>query len=268
MRSGIDRERELMLLNGTIECGGYVLPLKDTVEFSLSSTTIAAVADLAAPYVLTEDDGETVVASFAGYAQTAVYLGTEEGSVRMRAARELPTESKEAIEAVEANVAALTTRVTTTEATAAEAMETAEGAAASANPQLVTLAAYQLPAITPDMSVTEVAGVSTLLPEWREGVHYTKGEAMRHEGKVYRAAQDIPESQGIYPPGEGTESLYTLIDLAPDGIRVWHTVTDATNSFALGEKAHYPDAEGPVYVSKRNGNTSEPGTDEWWELAE
>jgi len=23
-----------------------------------------------------------------------------------------------------------------------------------------------------------------------------------------------------------------------------------------------------VVVSKRNGNTSEPGTDEWWELAE
>ena len=121
-----------MLLNG-IKCGGYVLPLKDTVEFSLADTTIAAVADLSAPYVLTEDDGETVVASFAGYAQTAVYLGTEEGSVRMRAARELPTESKEAIEAVEANVAALTTRMTTTEATADEAKATVDTAAASMN---------------------------------------------------------------------------------------------------------------------------------------
>ena len=29
-----------------------------------------------------------------------------------------------------------------------------------------------------------------------------------------------------------------------------------------------PDADGAIYVSKRDGNTSEPGTDEWWELAE
>lgn len=36
----------------------------------------------------------------------------------------------------------------------------------------------------------------------------------------------------------------------------------------VGETRHYPDADGPVYVSKRDGNTSEPGTDEWWTLAE
>lgn len=35
----------------------------------------------------------------------------------------------------------------------------------------------------------------------------------------------------------------------------------------LGEKAHHPGEDGPVYVSKRDGNTSEPGTDEWRGLA-
>ena len=127
------------LLNG-ITCGGYVLPLKDTVEFSLADTTIAEVAQLEAPYVVTEDDGGTVVASFAGYVQTAVYLGTEEGSVRMRAARELPTESKEAIEAVEANMGALSAKVTATDAKvtatdakADEAKATADTTAASMN---------------------------------------------------------------------------------------------------------------------------------------
>ena len=120
-----------MLLNDTIQCGGYVLPLKDCVEFSLSSTTIAAVAQLEAPYVLTE--GEDVVASFAGYVQTAVYLGSEEGSVRLRAARDLPTESKDAIEAVEANLSALSTQLTATDAKADEAKTTADTAAASVN---------------------------------------------------------------------------------------------------------------------------------------
>ena len=115
-----------MLLNGTIECGGFVLPMKDCVEFSLADTTIAAAAQLEAPYVLTE--GEDVVASFAGYVQTAVYLGTEEGSVRMRAARELPTESKDAIEAVEANLGVLSAQVTATDAKADEAKTAADEA--------------------------------------------------------------------------------------------------------------------------------------------
>ena len=256
-----------MLLNG-ITCGGYVLPLKDCVEFSLADTTIAAVADLSAPYVLTEDDGETVVASFAGYAQTAVYLGTEEGSVRMRAARELPTESKEAIEAVEANVAALTTRVTTTEATAAEAKQTAEGAAASASPSVRAASALYVNAST-TLTNSQLGDVRDLIEDFVQGAEYEKGAIRKYDEKFWRMAQKIDSTTSqTYQPGTGTESLYTLIDLAADGIRIWHAPTDATNSFALGEKAHHPGEDGPVYVSKRDGNTSEPGTDRWWELSE
>ena len=90
-----------------------------------------------------------------------------------------------------------------------------------------------------------------------------------YDGKYYRMAQDINSTTSTtYQPGTGTESLYTLIDLAPDGIRIWHTVTNAEDSFTLGELCHYPDAEGPIYVSKRVGNTSVPGTDQWWGLQE
>ncbi|OUO32133.1 hypothetical protein [Olsenella sp. An293] len=255
-----------MLLNGTIECGGYVLPLKDTVEFSLTGTTIAATAQLEAPYVLTE--GEDTVASFAGYVQTAVYLGTEEGSVRMRAARELPTESKEAIEAVEANLSALTTRVTTTEATATEAKETAEGAAASASPSVRAASVLYVNAST-TLTNSQLGDVRDLIEDFVQGAEYEKGAIRKYDGKFWRMAQKITSTTSqTYLPGTGTESLYTLIDLAADGIRVWHAPTDATNSFALGEKAHHPGEDGPVYVSKRDGNTSEPGTDQWWVLAE
>lgn len=261
-----------MLLNG-ITCGGYVLPLKDTVEFSLADTTISAVADLAAPYVVTEDDGETVVASFAGYAQTAVYLGTEEGSVRMRAARELPTESKEAIEAVEANLTALSTQLTATDAkaetaktTAAEAKQTAEGAAASASPSVRAASALYVNAST-TLTNSQLGDVRDLIEDFVQGGEYEKGAIRKYDGKFWRMAQKIDSTTSqTYLPGTGTESLYTLIDLAADGIRIWHTVTDSTNSFAFGEKAHHPGEDGPVYVSKRDGNTSEPGTDEWWEL--
>lgn len=259
-----------MLLNDTIECGGYVFPLKDCVEFSLAGTTIAAAAQLEAPYVVTE--GEDVVASFAGYVQTAVYLGSEKGSVRLRAARDLPTESKDAIEAVEANLGVLSAQVSATDAKADEAKtaadETKDAAAqAGTDPQVKAASAMYVNAQA--LSNTQLADVRDLIEDFVQGAEYEQGWVRRHEGKYYRMAQKITSTTSqTYLPGTGTESLYTLIDLAPDGIRVWHAPTDATNSFALGEKAHYPDADGPVYVSGREGNTSEPGTDEWWTLAE
>lgn len=252
-----------MLLNGTIECGGYVLPLKDTVEFSLAGTTIAEAAQLEAPYVLTE--GEGTVASFAGYVQTAVYLGSEEGSVRLRAARDLPTESRDAIEALEANMGVLSTKVDATDAKADEAKEIASQA--GTDPQVK--AAFAMYVNAQPLSNTQLADVRDLIEDFVQGAEYEQGWVRRYGGKYYRMAQKITSTTSqTYLPGAGTESLYTLIDLAPDGVRVWHAPTDATNSFALGERAHYPDADGPIYVSGREGNTSEPGTDEWWTLAE
>lgn len=117
------------------------------------------------------------------------------------------------------------------------------------------------------MTSSEVGSVLDLIADFEPGAEYAKGQVRRHDGKYWRMAKDIDATTSqTYQPGAGTESLYTLIDLAPDGVRVWHAVTGSTDSFELGERCHYPDADGPVYVSKRNGNDSEPGTDEWWEL--
>lgn len=116
------------------------------------------------------------------------------------------------------------------------------------------------------MTTSQAVSVIDFIDEWAAGMVYPKGKYLRYQGKLYRTAQEINPSYEHYAPGVGMESLYTLIDLADDGIRVWHMPTDATNSFALGEICHYPDADGQIYVSQRNGNTSEPGTDEWWVL--
>ena len=98
-----------MLLNG-IKCGGFVTPQKDVVEFSLAETTIAAASALdGADLAITEDDGETVVASFKGYEVTGVWESN--GAVRLRAARALEADSKAAIEALETNLASVTAKV-------------------------------------------------------------------------------------------------------------------------------------------------------------
>lgn len=250
------------LLNG-IPCDGIKWQGKDSVEFSLTCTYDEA-ASVRAPLVVT-DGGETV-ASFEGMEPVGVWSSGE--SFRLRASRELTDQAEQSIHALETNLTALTTKVGTVETTATEAKQTAEGAAASASPSVRAASALYVNAST-TLTNSQLGDVRDLIEDFVQGGEYAKGAIRKYDGKFWRMAQKIDSTTSqTYLPGTGTESLYTLIDLAADGIRIWHAPTDATNSFALGEKCHHPGEDGPVYVSKRNGNTSEPGTDEWWELAE
>lgn len=277
-----------MKLN-TIDVAGWVFPGKDVVEFSLMNTTVPAAAALDGQTLqVFDDNGEDVVASFAGYEVTGVW---ESGNaVRLRASRELNTEVSDVVESVEKNFEALNATVTqkladvdenvdTMNTAVAEAKQTATNAQNSAqaaqeaaesaqtDPTVIAAATMYVNAV--GLTNSEIADVRDLIKDFVAGEEYKKGWIRRYEGKYYRMAQDINSTTSTtYKPGTGTESLYTLIDLAPDGIRIWHTVTNAEDSFTLGELCHYPDAEGPIYVSKRVGNTSVPGTDKWWELRE
>lgn len=275
-----------MKLN-TIDVAGWVFPGKDMVEFSLMNTTVPAAAALDGQTLqVFDDNGEDVVASFAGYEVTGVW---ESGNaVRLRASRELSTEVSDVVESVEKNLESLKATVTqkladvdenvstmnfaVTEAqnaakAAQNAAESAQNAAENAqtDPAVAAVATMYVNAI--ELKNSEIADVRDLIKDFVAGEEYKKGWIRRYDGKYYCMAQDINSTTSTtYKPGTGTESLYTLIDLAPDGIRIWHTVTHAEDSFTLGEPCHYPDAEGPIYVSKRVGNTSVPGTDQWWVL--
>lgn len=150
-------------------------------------------------------------------------------------------------------------------------IEAAAAASAAATAERVVSAASAACTVyvssATDLTDTAVSQVAGLIPDFSPGAEYGRGMVRRHGGRYYRMAKDIDAATSkTYLPGPGTESLYTLIDLAPDGVRVWRAPTCAEDSFDLGERAHYPDADGPVYVSGRNGNTSVPGADEWWTL--
>lgn len=275
-----------MKLN-TIDVAGWVFPGKDMVEFSLMNTTVPAAAALDGQTLqVFDDNGEDVVASFAGYEVTGVWQSGE--AVRLRASRELSTEVSDVVESVEKNFESLNSTVTqkladvdenvdtmntaVTEAqnaakAAQNAAESAQNAAKYAQTDHAVAAVATMYVNAIELKNSEIADVRDLIKDFVAGEEYKKGWIRRYDGKYYRMAQDINSTTSTtYQPGTGTESLYTLIDLAPDGIRIWHTVTHAEDSFTLGELCHYPDAEGPIYVSKRVGNTSEPGTDEWWVL--
>lgn len=132
--------------------------------------------------------------------------------------------------------------------------------------QLETAAAmYVKAAKLPRM---DAISVCTLYDEWSgKGIKYTKGQWLRY-GDDFAYVEQDHTSQPDWTP-EAAPSLYTVFKLAPDGIRIWEQPTRAENAFDTGEKCHYPDADGEVWASKIDGNTTVPGSDDrWWEKSD
>ena len=255
-----------MLLNG-IRCDGFVATGKDGAEFSLSDTTVVDAAALDGQDLeVTEDDGETLVASFAGFGVTGVWESS--GSVRLRAARQLSTEAAEAIHAVEQNMTVLTGKVTAAEAKADDAKTAAETAQTAANPQLVTFATMSLPTIAASVTDEQAVSVSTLWPEWSAAsVAYKVDDVVRHADHLYRCEQ-AHTSQESWTP-DASASLWSRIDIAGDGVDVWTQPTGAHNAYDTGDRVHYPTAGDPIYVSTIDGNTWSPDAyPQGWQLEE
>lgn len=264
-----------MQLNG-IDLAGYSAEA-NRATFVLEGVTMQDALNLDGQTLTVTQDG-TDYAIYAGYSVVEVKEQAD-GNIAMTAMRKLGDQTAEAINGLDASVTLLTSKLGAVETSASDAAAKADEAKTAADeaktaaeqagtdPQVKAASAMYVNAQA--LSNTQLADVRDLIEDFVQGAEYEQGWVRRYEGKYYRMAQKITSTTSqTYLPGTGTESLYTLIDLAPDGIRVWHAPADATNSFALGERCHYPDADGPVYVSGRNGNTSEPTKDEWWTLAE
>ena len=260
-----------MKLNG-ITCDGFAPRGKDVYEFSLSGTALVDAAALqSADLRLTEDDGETLVAAFDGYSATGVWASGE--SVRVRAARSLPDATAASIEAIEANMSVLSGKAeeakTAAEAAGAKADEAAEAAAgAGTDPSVMAFARMAVLPMAADMTISEGASVAKLWPERKVGDVVELKDFFWFNGELYRCNQPeltITEGQ---TPDMNLPALYAHVDVADDGILVWDAddLTGAPDIYNTGVRVHYPDADGPVYVSGRDGNTSTPGTDQWWTL--
>lgn len=262
-----------MLLNG-IRLTGYS-STDDSAQFELAGTDVKEVAALDGQLLTVTDDDGTQVEAFVGYSITSIQVVDE--TVRMRAVKVMDDGTAAAIEDLTQKVEAVSGKADDAKAKAenaaadaadakteaAEAKEAAEQAGTSPSVKAASTMYVNSTALTN----SQMGDVLDLIEDFKPGSAYSKGLVRRYQGKYYRMAQDISaQTSQTYQPGTGTESLYTLIDLAPDGIRIWHMPTCAEDSFTYGEKAHYPDADGQIYVSQRVGNTSTPGTDEWWVL--
>ena len=107
-----------------------------------------------------------------------------------------------------------------------------------------------------------------LYREWEVGKNYKGGEFFTYgtngvgDPQLYRVNIGKDHiSQADWTPDQ-EPSLYTAIGLDDKGYPVWAQPTGAHDAYNEGDIVNY---NGTLYVSKINGNTTVPGTDDrWW----
>lgn len=105
------------------------------------------------------------------------------------------------------------------------------------------------------LSDEDALGAVELFPAWAADVDYTVDERIRYGDKLYRCVQ-AHTSQADWTPST-TPALWTKV-AAPGEIPVWKQPTGAQDAYNKGDKVHYPDAAGDIYVSTIDGNVWSP----------
>ena len=99
-----------------------------------------------------------------------------------------------------------------------------------------------------------------LFPAWAAGTAYAVDQRIRYGEKLYRCVQAHTAQIGWKP--DKTPALWTEV-AKPGEIPVWRQPTGAQDAYMTGDKVHYPDADGPVYVSITDNNIWAPDVYGW-----
>ncbi|MDN0055617.1 carbohydrate-binding protein [Collinsella ihumii] len=136
-----------------------------------------------------------------------------------------------------------------------ETSPSAEGSAVAAFARIAVAAL----SVTDDQAVTMAA----LYPEWSGAsvAYEAETSIVMHGGALWRCTQGHTSQDG-WAPGSAP-SLWSRIDLAPDGIRIWRLPTCAEDAWDEGDRCHHPGAAGTIYESLSNGNYTEPQSRFW-----
>lgn len=99
-----------------------------------------------------------------------------------------------------------------------------------------------------------------LFPAWTAGKEFATDIRVGYNGKLYRCVQTHTSQIGWEPPV--TPALWTEV-AKPGEIPVWKQPSGAQDAYQTGDKVHYPDRDGPVYVSIMDNNVWEPTVYGW-----
>lgn len=114
--------------------------------------------------------------------------------------------------------------------------------------------------IRENLTDSEALTVPALFREWQPDTAYTTDTRLYYSGKLYRVVQ-AHTSQSDWTP-DITPALYTEV-AEPGTIPVWKQPTGAQDAYMTGDKVHYPDADGPVYICTMDYNTYAPNVYGW-----
>lgn len=110
------------------------------------------------------------------------------------------------------------------------------------------------------LSEEQALEIASVYPAWAPERHYKAGDILSYgsnpvgDPQLYKVAQDHM-SQAIYPPGNGTESLYTAFGLDESGYPVWAQPSGAHDAYNKGDVVNY---KGALYESLVDGNVWSP----------
>ena len=127
--------------------------------------------------------------------------------------------------------------------------------------RVVQMFAAQLPA-------AQAREVATVYPPYQVGKRYeagdyfTRGTDKNGDPLLFSVVQGHTSAEE-WPP-ESTPSLYTPLSLDSSGWPVWSAPTGA-HAYNTGDITSW---DNRLWRSNRDGNTSEPGTDQWWSIYE
>lgn len=99
-----------------------------------------------------------------------------------------------------------------------------------------------------------------LYDRWEVDTAYETGQRIAYGGKLYKCVQAHTAQDGWEPPN--VQALWTEV-AKPGEIPVWKQPTGAQDAYNKGDKVHYPDKYGPVYVSTVDSNIWEPSVFGW-----
>ncbi len=108
-----------------------------------------------------------------------------------------------------------------------------------------------------DETALEIVGA---FKPWEADIDVTADERVQYNGKLYRVVQSHRTQAGWEP--DRTPALFTEV-AKPGEIPVWKQPTGAQDAYQTGDKVHYPDENGPVYVSTVDDNVWAPDVYGW-----
>ena len=110
------------------------------------------------------------------------------------------------------------------------------------------------------LSDEDALGGVELFPAWAAGTSYALNVRVRYGEKLYKCVQSHTSQIGWEPPN--VPALWTEVAM-PGEIPVWKQPTGAQDAYMTGDKVHYPDENGPVYVSTMDYNVYAPDVYGW-----